>query len=92
VQVEYSGRQASGPSCWWQDISYTWTDAAGAVVVTAQSYSSGSNGSVTFACTNSPGAFVCNTGDSLSKPCPRLLPSCGGASGPCPYPSDGGSH
>ena len=76
----------------WTDISFTWTDATGAVVAEAHSYFMGGSGEMSFQCSDS-GYTDCLWGDAL--PCspptlPTLVPQCGGAAGPCPHPSDGG--
>jgi hypothetical protein len=98
LHIDYSGVQVAcvsnpPPFNAFTSAGYTWTDATGTVVANAQLYRPfGGNGSLTFGCGTNVMTSVCNFGDGQPCSVPKLVPQCGGVTGACPYPSDGGSH
>jgi len=80
--------------CYWSTVSYTWTDATGSTVATAQLANAiESASSLSLTCTKDGTHTSCTSALDYSStpPCPSLGPMCSGNLDSCPFPHDAAS-
>lgn len=89
-----SPTQDQSGGCYWSTVGYTWTDATGATVATAQLVNAiESTSSLSLTCTKDGTHASCTFALDYSPPppCPTLGPMCDGNLGSCALPHDAAS-